>query len=397
MYRSVDRLEQHMLEISPQDEPLIREMCGVIRKLGKMDMPIDKPMDMYSALDNLKMMPKMLPLLSLMRKYSSLTIGTFAEQFKNPLLRNAFKMSYPNELIAILPMMILSSLNAGDSGVPIGGSKKFAERIAKRYTSLGGKIHYNTPVDKITVADGQAVGLVLADGTAVSADVVVSAADGNYTLNHMLEGKYSDDKLDTLFRERGTYPTATGVHVSVGVACDLSDEPHAVWFKPKNPIHPDGTAQEWLRLDHYCYDASFATKGKSVVEAAVMMADYDWWKQKAQNRDAYLAEKQRVAAEVCAAIEERFPQAKGKIEAVDVATPLTYERYCNAWRGSYMSWGPTPKSKIRSLNGKLDGLANFYMAGQWTMLPGINGAAITGKWAVQRICRDQKISFKEHP
>lgn len=393
MYTNVDRLEQHLTEVSPQDTPLINEMCKAIRTLGKLDMPIDKPRDMYSTLDNLKMLPKMLPVMGLMKKYTALTIGEFADQFKHPLIRDAFKQSYPNDLIALLPLMIFSSLNGGDSGIPMGGSKKLAQRIAKRYTSLGGKIHLNSPVDRIKVENDKAVGVALSDGSEVPADVVVSAADGNFTLSHLLENKYRDEKLETLFSERSTYPTVTSVHISVGVACDLSDEPHTVCFKLAHPIDAGGFIHEWLRLDHYCYDRSFALEGKSVIESAFLLADYDWWKLKAQNKEAYKTEKERVAKAVCAVIEEQFPQAKGKIEVVDVATPLTYERYCNAWRGSYMSWGPTPKSKIRSLSGKLMGLEGFYMAGQWTMLPGINGAAITGKWAIQRICRDLKLPF----
>ena len=61
MYRNVDRLEKHLIEISPEDEPLISEVCKAIRALGKLEMPLDKPMDMYSTIDNLKMLPKILP------------------------------------------------------------------------------------------------------------------------------------------------------------------------------------------------------------------------------------------------------------------------------------------------------------------------------------------------
>lgn len=394
MYRNVDRLEQHLLEISPQDEPLIRETCKAIRTLGKIDMPIDKPADMYSATDNFKMLAKMLPYLSLMRKYSAKTVGEFADKFKHHLLRDAFKQVYPDYLTAILPLMIFASLNSGDAGVPLGGSKKFAERIVMKYTSLGGKIHYKAKVDKIKSLDGKAVGIILADGTEQLSDFVISAADGNFTLTHMLDEKYTDKTFKILFSEDEAYPTFTSLLVSVGVACDLSDEPHWLSFKPTHSINAGGVSNEWLKLNNYCYENSFAPAGKSVLEAGFLITDYEWWKNKNQNRETYEAEKKRVAAEVCVAIEERFPQTKGRIEAVDVVTPLTYERFCNAWRGRYMSWGPTPKSKIRSLSGKLTGLNNFYMSGQWTMLPGINGAAITGKWTIQRICKDLNIEFK---
>ena len=142
MYRDVDRLEKHLIDVSPEDKPLIRELCKAIRTLGKLDMPLDKPMDMYSALDNLKMVPKMLPLIPLMNKYSAITIGDLANKFKNPLLQNAFKQSYPSYISAFIMLMVFSSLNSGDSGIPLGGSKKLAERMAQKYVSLGGKIHY---------------------------------------------------------------------------------------------------------------------------------------------------------------------------------------------------------------------------------------------------------------
>jgi phytoene desaturase len=393
MYRNVDRLEKHLMEISPQDEPLIREVCKAIRTLGKLDMPLDKPMDMYSAIDNLKMVPKMLPFMSLLNKYSAITIGDLANKFKHPLLQNAFKQAYPHYISAFILLMILSSLNSGDSGLPMGGSKKLAERIAQKYVSLGGKIHYRSAIDKIKVLNGKATGVILEDGGERSADIVVSSADGYFTLQHMLEGKFKDEKLETIFTDQEAYPTFATVHVSVGVACDLSKEPHWLFFKPSHPVNGGGFSNEWFGFNHYSYDKSFAPEGKSVIAASFLGADYGWWKQKSLNKQAYQAEKQRIAKEVCAAVEERYPQTKGKIEVVDVATPMTYERYCNAWHGAYMSWGPTPKSKIRSLTGKLKGLDNFYMAGQWTMLPGINGGVITGKWAIQRICRDLKIKF----
>jgi phytoene desaturase len=395
-YRNVDRYEKHLLEISPEDEPLIREMCKAIRAFTKMEMPVDKPMDMYSRLDTVKMMLRMLPVMSYFKKYGAMTVKDFAEQFKHPLLRHAFQV-YPNKLSSFVPLMIHSSINSGDSGLPMGGSKRFAGRMEQKYLSLGGKIYYRSPIDKIKIVDGKATGVILKDGTERLGDYIISAADGHFTLQNMLEGKYMDEKLETLYSDQKTYPTYATVQVSVGVACDLSHEPHWLYFKPSHQVNAGGVAHEWIALKHYCYDGSFAPQGKSVVTTFSLVADYDWWHEKHQDREAYKAEKERLASEVCAAIEERYPETRGKIEQIDVATPMTYARYCNAWRGAYMSWGPTPKSKIRYLSGKLKGLDNFCMTGQWSMFPGLNGAATTGKWAIQRICKELKYEFKTFP
>jgi len=83
-------------------------------------------------------------------------------------------------LIATLSWMHLKS-----AGYPIGGSLNFAKSIEKRYVSLGGKVHYNSKVSKISkimVRNDRAVGIKLANGETYDADMVVSATDGHYTI-----------------------------------------------------------------------------------------------------------------------------------------------------------------------------------------------------------------------
>ena len=90
-------------------------------------------------------------------------------------------------------------------------------------------------------------------------------------------------------------------------------------------------------------------------------------------------------------IEDSLPALRGKLEWLDTWTPLTYERYCNAYHGSYMSFVTTPAGKSVRLKGQLKGIKNLYLAGQWTSAPGgLPVAAASGKFAVQRILKKQK-------
>ena len=94
------------------------------------------------------------------------------------------------------------------------------------------------------------------------------------------------------------------------------------------------------------------------------------------------------------AIEKELPELVGDLEFLDCWTPLTYERYCNAYHGSYMSFITTPEGKPVRLKGKLKGIDNLYLAGQWTSAPGGLPVAVTsGKFAVQRILKSQKRSI----
>lgn len=47
--------------------------------------------------------------------------------------------------MAIMP---LSFMHRKEAGYPLGGSLNFAQEIEKKYTDLGGKVHYNCRVKK---------------------------------------------------------------------------------------------------------------------------------------------------------------------------------------------------------------------------------------------------------
>jgi phytoene desaturase len=89
----------------------------------------------------------------------------------------------------------------------------------------------------------------------------------------------------------------------------------------------------------------------------------------------------------------RYPQAEGKIEVIDVVTPKTYERFCNAWRGTWMTWAG--KDAPQYFPGVLPGLKHFIIAGMWTLPPGgLPGAGAAGRYAAQRLCVQNGMEFR---
>jgi phytoene dehydrogenase-like protein len=137
-----------------------------------------------------------------------------------------------------------------------------------------------------------------------------------------------------------------------------------------------------------------APLGKSVVTASFLFVGYKYWKELYEDRERYKAEKQALAEAVIDRLEERFPGIKEQIEVVDVATPVTYERYTGNWRGSYMGWRVTPATTGKQMSRTLPGLDSFYMAGQWVFLGGGVQAAITsGRHVMQVVCKQDKRPF----
>jgi phytoene dehydrogenase-like protein len=94
-------------------------------------------------------------------------------------------------------------------------------------------------------------------------------------------------------------------------------------------------------------------------------------------------------------METRFPEMAGKLKLLDVASPQTYERYCNAYRGAFMAFWPTLKGKQLAHSGQIRGLDNFVLSGQWLQPPGgLPIALITGKDTIMRLCRKEKVDSK---
>ena len=395
LYTNADKLEAELLRVAPEDKKEIKNLCGAIRRLGGLSMPVDKPMDLMNAGDGVKFMAQNLGAMPVMTKYGKMNIAEFAALFKNPVLRNLFSALMPGHYTSMSLLFMLAGMNSGDCGYPEGGSRAFAKRIENKYVSLGGRISYLSRVKKILIENGKAVGIALENGEERRADYVVSCADGYATLVHMLEDKYTPDVYRELFGHPDRHPTVTCALVYLGIDAEIMQKCRGIVIKRETPVPLCGMVSGYRSLHSYAFDKHMAPKGKTVV-SCYYDADYDYWKALSLDREKYLAEKEKLKDDAVAAVTERFPEAEGKIEVADVVTPVTYERYCNAWRGAWMTWVTSgDKTVPRYVSGVLPGLENFIMAGMWTLPPGgLPGACTAGKFAAQRLCMQEGIAFR---
>jgi phytoene dehydrogenase-like protein len=385
LYADVDRLEHHLLDLAPEDQKLIREFTNGVRLMTRFDIPLGKPGELSNIFDRLRGGANMVPFLPTFIKYGKITVQQFAARFRNPFLRQTFATCFdlPDfPLIAV--MMIMAWHQNRVAGYPVGGSLELARAIERRYLKLGGQVSYHSRVEKILVENDRAVGVRLADGSEHRAGAVVSAADGHATIFDMLGGKYLNDKIRGCYREWKLFPPI--IQVSLGVARDLSAEPHSVTYMLSRPVTIAGEKLTRLSTKHYCCDPTLAPAGKSVV-VVVIGSDYDYWRNLSADRERYDAEKQQIADTVVGILDEHIHGIAAQVEVVDVATPMTYERYTGNWRGSMEGWLPTIRNFTKQMSKTLPGLADFYMAGQW-IAPGggLPTAAMTAREVVQLIC-----------
>jgi len=113
------------------------------------------------------------------------------------------------------------------------------------------------------------------------------------------------------------------------------------------------------------------------------------------SKEEYRKEKEKIAADAVEKLIKLYPAAKGHVDVVDVATPLTDIRYTGVWKGAFEGFLPTSKNMTRSIKNKIKGLDNFYLIGQWlTPGGGLPPSAQSGKWLFQEITKKDKKKFK---
>jgi len=390
IYTNVDRLEKHLLELSPADEKPIKEFTGAIRKFMDFDLPLGKPSELESILDKAKTYYQMAPYLYPFVKWGKLSLEKFAKRFQDPFLRKSFSgvFGFPDFPMAAL-ILTLAWMSKKTAGYPIGGSLEFARAIGKRYLDLGGKVWYKSRVEKILTEDNCAIGIRLADGTEHRADFVISAADGYATIFKMLEGKYLDEEIKERYEKLPIFKSL--VQVALGVNRDLSKEPSSVSYLLEKPITVAGEDHDKFSIMNYAFDPCLAPAGKTVLVCR-FLSDINHWREMARDQERYETEKQKIADLVIGMVEQRYPGISENVEMVDVATPLTFERYTGNWQGSMEGWLMTTKTIMMRMKRTLPGLDNFFMIGQWVQPGGgLPPGALHGREIIQLICaQDQK-------
>ncbi|MCB2213989.1 NAD(P)/FAD-dependent oxidoreductase [bacterium] len=397
LYTDIDRLEEHLLNLAPQDKRAIADLIEGIRDFTKLDLPVDLTAEDFQELA--EMGRGMLPVLMPTLRWRSIALADFAQRFKDPLLREALPQFFQfstKDFPMMLCLSTLAMMNDQEAGYPMGGSLPIAKALEARYLELGGEVHYRAKVTDIMVEDHSVIGITLENGDSIQGDLVISAADGRTTIFDLLDGKYFNQKTKDHY-DGGMTPCKSILQISYGVNMDFSDQPPMINFPLDEPVWLGNLRQDRLVLKHYCFDPGMAPKGKSVL-TLWCEADYDYWHWLRQDRGRYNNRKKEVSEIIIEILDRRYPGFAEAIETIDVATPVTHERYTGNWRGAFAGWALTTR-KMSMMMGKgmqktLPGLQGFSMIGQWVEPAGnVELSCASGRDVIKDICHGRGEPF----
>lgn len=390
LWNDLERTERELLELAPEDTEEIKKFIEHVRYAQSCEIPAKIPMDMMKMGDYIAMGKTMADMPKVMKEYGEIDLQDLSDRFQNPVLKKLFCDYLPKEYIASSFLVSYATMCCGNGAIPAGGSLAMVERMVKRFEELGGKLFCNADVKKIIIKKKQACGIELANGEQVMADYVISATDTKVLFEHFIGESYMDKNWRQVYSDMQRYPLVSGFQTAFAIDTSRYHEQDTVFFDCKEFAIGEKRFHR-MSVKSFEYEPGFAPEGKTVLQANVVQMDDDYLYWSSLSEDEYKQVKAKLAAEMMERIVEQFPECEGHIELLDCWTPRTYQRYCNAYHGAYMSFVTRKNEKAFRVKGVVKGLSNLYIASQWTNAPGGLPIAVTaGKFAIQRILKKEK-------
>ncbi|OGD28803.1 MAG: hypothetical protein A2Y56_12795 [Candidatus Aminicenantes bacterium RBG_13_63_10] len=287
----------------------------------------------------------------------------------------------PSKLASLYYILPLMGYLEGGGYYPIGGSQKISDALRRFIEGRGGKVLLRTRAERILVKDHAAYGVRTADGAEHLGRVIVSNANVLDTVRKMMdEGEFLKSylaRLDTFSISLSSFQVFLGLKKDLVAEVGIKDS--EIFY------YPDYDIEEGYRLaldadvekggfGLTLYDnlyKGYSPEGKNTINIMTLQGYEPWKKFEADyfagRKDAYRAEKERLAGIMIKKAEELFlPGLSKAIEVKEAATPLTNIRYTSNTRGAIYGWDQTvDNSEPRRLPHKTP-IKNLYLAGAWT-------------------------------
>ena len=373
--RSVEEFREELLKYSVNDEEEIEKLIEGIMALKCYENYSDIAYDLINY--------PIIPDKAILRKvisYMKINMEELAYRFNSPIIRYALLNSMVNKTFnAFYFLMTLGNFMYGNADLPEGGSNALRNNLVNNFIKLGGNIIYNSNVSKIIIEDNMAKGIVLKNEK-IYADYIISACDVHYTFNNLLDNKFEMKPYNDMDLK---YPTYSFIIANYKTKKIFDNE---VIVKKIDGYQFLNNKYDYLSFRWYGYDKTLTNDDYYLVSVMITTYDKDYDYLKSLSNEAYNKLKKEISLFYKNKLEELY---NDEFIELDVSTPLTYERYNNSYKGTYMPYSLIPKANHLVRSFKIENLNNFVMANQWLYLPGGTPVAlVNGKFAYQIVRKE---------
>ena len=333
----------------------------------------------------------------------------------------------PDRVSFLLGACIARGLAIEGGAYPVGGSQELAKCLVPVITGAGGRVLVRAAVEEILVdpSNERATGVRLADGTVVACKQVISSVGYHNTFGKLV----SEDVTERLEIPRrlpignscGFIMANIGLR---GTAEELGLTCANLWYHPTredgdmfaavddfmaNPTDPDQDPMIMVTFPSIKDRKGAGTHGEKTTCQILCMAEGAWFAQYAdlptrRRGTEYKDLKKEWGERLVALLLRFYPQLEGKIDLVDVSTPLSIAHYLGANGGGAVGLDHTPErfTDLRMVE-RLDArtpIEGLWLTGQDTVTCGqpiVQGAGLITAFRVLGLQRSVRYLARTLP
>ncbi len=275
---------------------------------------------------------------------------------------------------------------------PIGGCRSIAETIVPFIERYAGDVFINADVKEISIKNNIADGVILSNGDYIKSKNVISSIGVVNTLTHLVKNHktFNKDLLKTVI------PTESYICLYIGLNSsykDLELNDTNMWIY--NDYNHDKTVKNSLKDISKEFPVTYISfpsikdpkwndenPDKTTMEAITMSSItwYDEWKSKDWKKrgNEYEEFKDHLTNRILDTVYKHVPQIKGKIDYIELSTPLTVKNLANYKEGEMYGLEHGPKRFRQKWLKPKTPIKNLYLTGQDITTVGFTSALFSG-------------------
>jgi len=282
---------------------------------------------------------------------------------------------------------------------PLGGSQTLATAFIEVIKENAGTVLLNAEVGKIIVKKRTVEGVQTKKKEEFYADTIISGIDVNQAFLQLMP----KDCIPGKYRKKlvAMQPSISAFQVYLGLNIDPNNiglPDYEIFDNPGYDLDKQYVAIERNDMENApCVVTIYSNIennvsgiGRSIV-GIISLAGYDFWKN-ITAKDKYRETKKTLADILIKRAQKFVPNLSSYIETIEIATPLTMERYTGNYKGAIYGWSQViSQSGLDRLRAQTP-IKNLYLSGAWTR-PGGGMAAVmlSGKQIADRLLKRTRI------
>jgi phytoene dehydrogenase-like protein len=314
----------------------------------------------------------------------------------------------PDRASFMLTASVFRGMAMEGASYPRGSASTMASALIPVIEQHGGRVLVNAEVDTILFDKGRVSGVKLRNGDEIHCRKVVSSCGFHNTFQRLVPESVT--LAHEIPRQLDVPDSAGFVMCNIGIAA-TPDEVGATsansWFVPVNErtdLFPPLREffEKPLEKPMPCFitfpsikDTAWREKNPCKTSCQVLvMAHYDWFQDWANQPSGkrgqqYEALKEQWKQRCLEAVYRMYPLVKGKVNFVDVSTPLSIEHYLRAPNGGAVGLDVTPERfcdwKVQRYLDVVTTVPGLYLTGQDTLICGVTLCQLAGVITAIRI------------